>query len=291
MEDFVPDNADTANHKKAVHLYDRLAQQAKAGGPRYDYVSKVDDDNWLSIPPHYKTFIEPRLPGGPKYKPNIWTVIGRPFNWNKPYSYTSGRMYTVSWAVLEFLGAKYAKDKDFDFEDHGLAEDMVPEHWLWEDKIEHEFVPMEIEQAWDIGLEGTIDNDTILIHCIKTDERLVKMNTLFDDNGMWNGKLENGLTNINRSMTETIDRLGEPTEEELQKLKHGWKKWDSSKPAWGSNGDPRDTLDYEMIRDVINIENRRHMGEIYPMNLPGNNESTTINPPRPLGKPTTTDDW
>ena len=127
LEDFIPDDKETANHIKFIALCDHLARQEKTTGRRYDFVSKVDDDNWLNIPPFYNTFIAPRLPGGQKYKPDALTVIGRPMNWGRIFTYTSGRMYTVSWRVLELLGGKYAADPSFDYETIHLAEDMIPE--------------------------------------------------------------------------------------------------------------------------------------------------------------------
>ena len=127
LEDFIPDDKETANHIKFIALCDHLIRQEKTGGTRYDFVSKVDDDNWLNVAPFYDTFIAPRLPGGEKYKPDALAVIGRPFNYGKPFIYTSGRMYTVSWRVLELLGAKYAADPSFDYETLQLAEDMLPE--------------------------------------------------------------------------------------------------------------------------------------------------------------------
>lgn len=279
LENFVPDDQTTANHVKAMELFNHLVHQQRTSGLRYDLVSKVDDDNWLNIPSFYKTFIAPRLPSGEKYNPNTLTVIGRPMSWGKPYTYTSGRMYTVSWPTLEFLAGKYAADPGFDFEAHHLAEDMLPEYFLYTDKIEHEFVPVELEQAWDIGLEYLVNNETMLIHCIKHDERLLEISTMFDDWGRWNGKLINGLTNFNRTMKEVVERLGEVSGEEMERLRSGWESWSSSKvEGSGHRGDPKDTLDWKLIREKIHIENREHLGEQFPMSLPGNNESVATQP-------------
>ena len=141
LEDFIPDDKETANHIKFIALCDHLARQEKKTGRRYDFVSKVDDDNWLNIPPFYDTFIAPRLPGGEKYRTDGLTVIGRPSTWGRPFTYTSGRMYTVSWRVLEFLGSKYAADPSFDYETIHLAEDMLPEVNLFR-TVSSLFVPL-----------------------------------------------------------------------------------------------------------------------------------------------------
>ena len=127
LEDFIPDDNETANHIKFLALCDHLAREEKKAGRRYEFVSKVDDDNWLNVRPFYDTFIAPRLPGGQKHERDSLTVIGRPMNWGKPFTYTSGRMYTISWRVLELLGSKYAADPSFDYETIHLAEDMLPE--------------------------------------------------------------------------------------------------------------------------------------------------------------------
>lgn len=137
---------------------------------------------------------------------------------------------------------------------------------------------MEVEQAWDIGLEYLINNETILIHCIKHDERILEISTLFDDHGRWNGKLINGLTNFNRTSEEVIERLGEVNEEELQRLRKGWESF--SGPG-GYQPDSKDTLDWKMIVSKINFEDRVNLGSKFPMNLPGNNESS-YQSPRPF---------
>lgn len=267
LEEFKHEDAFTANHIKCMELFSELVRQQKRSGRRYDFVSKVDDDNWLNIPTFYNTFIAPRLPNGEKYNPDALTVIGRPMNWGKELTYTSGRMYTVSWGILEFLAEKYQENPGMDWEAYHLAEDMLPEYYLWANNIEHEFVPVEMLQAWDIGLENVVDDKTMLIHCIKNNKRLMEINTIFDDRGKWNGKLINGLTNFNRSMEEVIWRLGEIKEEELEQLKIGWESWDQNK------SDPWETLDWKLIKENINIEDRVYLGNQFPMNLPGNNES------------------
>lgn len=129
LEDFIPDDKETANHLKFIALCDHLAKQEQETGKRYEFVSKVDDDVWFNIPPFYDHFIAPRLPGGPKYRSEGITVIGRPFNWggNRGFIYTSGRMYTVNWPHVKIMGAEYAADPTFDYETLSLAEDMLPE--------------------------------------------------------------------------------------------------------------------------------------------------------------------
>ena len=139
-----------------------------------------------------------------------------------------------------------------------------------------------MEQAWDIGLEYLVNNETILIHCLKKDERILQISMLFDEHGRWNGKLMNGVTNFNRTSEDVIDRLGEVTEEELEQLRKGWEKF--SGPG-GYQPDSKDTLDWKMIVSKINIEDRVIMGSKFPMNLPGNNESSyqSQRPFEPIG--------
>ena len=127
LEDFIPDDKETANHIKFIALCDHLSKQEKKTGKKYDFVSKVDDDNWLNVPPYFDTFVAPRLSGGDKYRPDALTVIGRPMNWGKEFVYASGRMYTVSWRVLQLFGERYAADPKLDYETLGLAEDMLTE--------------------------------------------------------------------------------------------------------------------------------------------------------------------
>ena len=237
---------------------------------RYDFVSKVDDDNWFNIPPYYKAFIAPRLPGREKHNSTALTMIGRPMVWGEPYAYASGRIYTVSWPLLEFFVEKYtAKPRP------EKTEDKIQGLYLYEDRTQHEFVPVELEQAWDIGLEYWVNNETMLIHSIKEDERMLEVSTMFDGQGKWNGKMVSGLTSFNRTMREVVKRIGEPSAEELKQLR---KEWESE-----GKSNPRDTLDWKLIEEKISIEDREKMGRMFPLDLPGNNASTGV-VPQPLGR-------
>ena len=283
LEDYAPDIKETADRIKTMEFYKYVAQQQDR---RYDFVSKVDDDNWFNIPPFYNAFIAPRFPGGPKYNPNALTMIGRPMSWIEPYVYSSGRMYTVNWPLLEFFVEKYTSNPIND-----VYEDVLAGLYLYENRTEHEFVPVELEQAWDIGLECLVDNETIMIHGIKHDERLLEISTMFDGEGRWNGKRISGLTNYNRTMREVVDRIGEVTEDEMESLKREWESWRSdgnngkdgavadvgNGVRGGANaGNPKDTLDWKLIREKITIEDREELGRMYPLNLPGNNISTGV---------------
>lgn len=117
LPEYVNENADTANHVKDFEFFTDLVKARDRGGRRWDFVSKIDDDIWFNIHPFYETFIAPRLPGGSgsgditeDYDPDARVVIGRPMSWGRPYAYATGRCYTVSWAVVEFLAAEYAKN-------------------------------------------------------------------------------------------------------------------------------------------------------------------------------------
>lgn len=265
LEDFTNENHETANKIKNMEFFKYMTRHQGTRVRRYDYVSKVDDDNWFNIPAFYDTFIAPRLPGGEKYDASALTMIGRPMVWSQPYAYASGRIYTVSWPLLEFLTEKYAAKPTPD-----KTEDELIGQYLYENKTEHEFVPVELEQAWDIGLEYLVNNETMLIHGIKDDERLLEVSTMFDGEGKWNGKMLGGLTCFNRTMSEVVERLGEPSEEEVERLR---KEWES-----GDRGNPKDTLDWKLIEEKISIEDREEMGRLFPLNLPGNNASSGVIP-------------
>ena len=197
-------------------------------------------------------------------------MIGRPMVWGQPYAYASGLLYTMSWPLLELLAAKYNADPG----SGEKTEDELMGLYLYEEQIQHNFVPVELEQAWDIGLEHVVDDQTMLIHKIKDDARLLEVSTIFDENGRWNGKNINGLTNFNRMMKEVVDRLGEPSPEEMEQLGLEW--------GSGEYINPWDSLDWQLIQGRISIEDREEMGGLYPLNLPGNNASTGV-VPQPLG--------
>ncbi|KAL9102663.1 MAG: hypothetical protein Q9163_002217 [Psora crenata] len=275
IEDFMNENPETANSIKNMELFKYMVKYEGIRLRRYDFVSKVDDDNWLNIPPYFDAFIAPRLPGGVKYNPSHnLTMIGRPMNWGQDYVYASGRMYTISWPLLEFFAKKYTMNPLT-----GKTEDEVAGLYLYEDQVVHEYVPVELEQAWDIGIEYLVNNETILIHCIKDDETLLEVSTMFDDHGRWNGKRIHGLTNFDRNMKEVVERIGQPSEEELEHLRN-------ERESPRHSRDPWESLDWKLIQQRTSVEDREVMGNMYPLNLPGNNVSTGISP-RQLGWCTT----
>lgn len=254
-----------------MEFFKYMVQHQGSRVKRYDFVSKVDDDNWFNIPPYYDAFIAPRLLGGEKYDPEALTMIGRPMVWGQPYAYASGLLYTMSWPLLELLAAKYMANPGFGEK----TEDELMGQYLFEETIQHNFVPVELEQAWDIGLEHVVDDQTMLIHKIKDDARLLEVSTIFDEEGRWNGRKISGLTSFNRTMKEVVDRLGEPSMEEMEQLRLEWESGGSRVNSWES-------LDWRLIQGKISIEDREEMGRLYPLNLPGNNASTGLIP-QPLG--------
>ena len=271
IEDYINENQETANHIKNLELFKYMVKYEGTRLRRYDFVSKIDDDVWLNILPYFDAFITPRLPGGLKHNPQNLTIIGRPMNWGKDYVYASGRMYTLSWPLLEFFARKYAADPLRGEK----TEDQAIGSYLYEDHVVHEYVPVELEQAWDIGMEYLVnsESDTLLIHEINSDETLLEVSTIFDERGRWNGKHIPGLTNFDRNMKEVIERIGEPSQEESEQLKKERNKSEHPDDPWAS-------LDWKLIQQKINIEDREAMGSMYPLNLPGNNVSTGVTPRR-----------
>ena len=254
-----------------------MVEQERKGGRRYEFVSKVDDDNWFNIPPFYDMFIAPRLPGGAEYNASALTVIGRPMVWSQPFVYASGRLYTLSWPVVEFLAHKYVQDGPEKVAQRDKTEDELMGVYLWEERVEHVFVPVELEQAWDIGLESVVSDTTMLIHGVKNDERLLEISEIFDGKGRWNGKVVEGLTGFNRTMKEVEERLGAPAMMQMVDLRAEWDKV-SGTGVGGWEG-----LDWRLIEEKISIEDREAMGRMWPLTLPGNNVSRGVVPQK-LGR-------
>ena len=267
LQEYTNEDYYTANHIKNMEFFKHLVHHLGHDVSRYDLVSKVDSDVWFNVPLYYETFMKSRLPGGQHCNPDTKTVIGRPMVWGSPYAYASGRLYTLSWPMIEFLASKYEVDLL-----PSLTEDKLMGQYLYEDKMEHEFVCLELEQAWDIGIEGLVDvqNQTMIIHGIKDPARLADINTIFDDEGKWTGATLDGVTNFNRTMPEVIERLREPDERESGLLEVA--------SSLAPSSDPKASVDWQLIQAKISVENRQKMGTMYPLNLPGNNASTNIVP-------------
>ena len=271
IPDYKDESKKTADHIKNLELFKWMSENQGSAVRRYEFVSKIDSDIWLNTPQFFDLFMRPRLPGGEKYNPNALTFIGRPMVYGSPFVPASGRLYTMNWALLEFFAMRYKTNPRPD-----LFEDIALGFYLWENKTEHIFVPVELEQAWDIGLEGLIDKDTVIIHAIKDDERMSELSTMFDSRGMWNGKKVDGLTRYNRTMKEVVRLFGEPSVPEMERLKKGWEG--------GDTVDSKDTEDWRQILEKISVEDRKAIGDMWPMSLPGNNVSTGV-VPQQIGKP------
>ena len=270
MPEFTNENYETANTIKNLEFFSYMAKQQASGQiRRYDFVSKIDDDNWFNLPVYRNDFMVSRLKGGKNYRPEAYTVIARPFAWSQHFVYPSGRIYTVSWPMVEFYAKKYAAHSERAL-GRTLSEDQILGFYPFEDQLDLEFVVMEYEQAYDVGVEYilTSETDTLTVHSIKDDELFLEIGTLFDDNGKWNGKkIEGkGVTSWNRTIPEMIRRFGAPTDEELLQLQAEWAK--------GPPEDPFDSLDWKLVHDSIEIEDRERLGRLYPLTLHNNNAST-----------------
>ena len=272
IEDYKVENSETANMIKNLEWFKYMQRYEGERVRRYAFVSKVDDDNWLNVPQYFETFVAPRLAGGKKHNPKGMTIIGRPMNWGAEYAYPSGRMYTVDWPMLEFFAQKYTENPNT-----GETEDRAMGLYLYENHIPFEYVPVEVEQAFDVGIEYLIDNNTMQIHSMKHDDTLKEVSELFDDRGHWNGKLVPGLTSFDRNYKEVIFRIGQPDEEEQELLQS-----ETKKPGYKRPDDEWETIDWKLIQKKISVEDREVMGDMYPLNLPGNNVSTDV-VPRQLG--------
>lgn len=135
--------------------------------------------------------------------------------------------------------------------------------------MEHEFLPVEMEQACDIGLKSLVDNQAMIIHAIKHDERILELARIFDEEGRWNGKMIDGLTTFHRTMREVVERIGEPSQEEMGELKEAWESAEA-----GAN--PKTTVDWRMIEEKAAVESREALGSTWPLSLPGNDVSRGV---------------
>ena len=268
IDNFKDENYETANTVKNMEFFTYMAQQHQYGRVRrYDFVSKVDDDQWFNLPIYRDSFISPRLPGGDLYQPNTLTLIGRPFCWSHAFVFPAGRLYTVSWPLVEYYAQKYAAHSERKADDK-FVEDQLMGFYLHEDKVDLEFVVMEYEQAYDLGVEFVVTNvtDSMLVHDLKSDQQILEVGTLFDEKGKWNGRELEGVTSFNRTGPGMIRRFGKPSDKELKELQVEWAK--------GPSKNPLDSLDWKLIHNKIQIEDRRKLGSVYPLTLRNNNAST-----------------
>ena len=194
----------TANTIKSIEFFKYISTNAANRKPAYKYVSKVDDDLFPNLPSFYRDFMDTRLRDTPER-----SIVCRPIWVHKdfPTDYPSGRFYTLSWDLVLLLVDLYNATPEPIVDEH---EDRLVGRLLYEaNEPIKDWGNFTNKRAFDIGWEGWIDQDTLMAHDIKDDERYLEVGSLFNETG-YNGKYFKGLTDFDRSFPEVVKKKGKP---------------------------------------------------------------------------------
>lgn len=168
-----------ANTVKTMKFFSRLATE----GPLYKFVSKIDDDSFLDLPPFYNDFIVPRLE-----RADQLIVMGHPLTHYEPeFPYPSGQFYTVTWNTVLTLARLFAANPIDDEHEDVLIGRLLYENdqsfegvWINNQKM------FDLDEAvWDDSLpRHAVMGGSINPHMLKEDETYLRVAAAYDEHGL-----------------------------------------------------------------------------------------------------------
>lgn len=180
------ERAEIANTIKTVEFLKHLV----AGGAEtsWKFVSKIDDDSFLSAEQFHHEFLLPRM--GQQPAENNGTLIGRRLDRSdRSFSTPGGQFYTLSWDLVELVTKTHTQNPISD-----LPEDVLIGRLLYEAGAKFEFVELDDSRAFDVSDNlhrlskerkdlGPIDSAAINPHKMKDDETYLRVAGLFGKDG------------------------------------------------------------------------------------------------------------
>lgn len=205
------ESAKIANTIKSVEFLKHVAAAPTAETP-WEFVSKIDDDSFLSAERFYREFILPRLPSHRKTAAapddhnnnhndddnhddtdnnnNNGTLIARRLlRPDRPFSTPGGQFYTLSINLVRLIASTHHKTPISD-----LPEDVLVGKLLYDANAQFEFVELDDERAFDVSDElgrlskekvdlGPMDGRALNPHKMKDDEMYLRVAALFGKEG------------------------------------------------------------------------------------------------------------
>ena len=184
------ESREVANTIKIVEFLKRLVAESKAPGaaPPWKFVSKIDDDSFLSAECFYQEFLLPRIH---QRHPDVdGTLIARRLiRTDRNFSTPGGQFYTLSWDLARLVAETHARNPIVD-----LPEDVLIGRLLYEAEAKFDFVELDDSQAFDVTDDlkrlgkanedlGPIDGAAINPHKMKDDETYLRVAGLFGKDG------------------------------------------------------------------------------------------------------------
>ena len=205
LED-LEESASIANTIKSIEFLKHLVSNSdEASGaahtpPPWEFISKIDDDSFLSASRFYQEFLLPRLHRQQQrdddddidHNPNKnGTLIARRLVRSaRPFDTPGGQFYTLSWDLVRLLASTHAQNPRSD-----LAEDVLIGRLLYDANARFDFVELDDTRAFDVSDDGLgrlskenvdlgpMDGQALNPHKMKDDEMYLRVAGLFGADG------------------------------------------------------------------------------------------------------------
>lgn len=179
--DWLDPSPEVSNRIKTMELFKYLVDN----GMNYAWVSKVDDDSFLEADKFYNTFLNVKR----NKSEALISLKNRNDYWNY-FDWPGGAFYTLSWGLVKHIVDIHKQQQDLE-----TPEDVRVGKYLYDAKVDFEFVPLQRAEMLEIPIKGAriphkINNETVLVHFLKDEETYLRVANIFDKNGYTGQKLE-----------------------------------------------------------------------------------------------------
>lgn len=211
------ESASVANTIKSIEFLKQLvstSDSSTAGSAPWGFVSKIDDDSFLSASRFYQEFLLPRIPPPSQQQQrsaattttpddNTTTnqtnalIARRLIRPTRPFDTPGGQFYTLSFPLVRILARAHRRNPRAD-----LAEDVLIGQLLYDSGAEFEFVELDDTRAFDISDDdgggrgggirrlskekedlGPMDGEALNPHKMKDDETYLRVAGMFGEAG------------------------------------------------------------------------------------------------------------
>lgn len=180
------ESAERANTIKSVEFLKHVVE----GGAEtsWKFVSKIDDDSFLSAEQFHREFLLPRM--DQRHADSNGTLIGRRLERSdRNFSTPGGQFYTLSWDLVQLVAETHTKNPISD-----VPEDVLIGRLLYEAEARFEFVELDDSRAFDVSDDlhrlskekkdlGPMDSAALNPHKMKDDETYLRVASLFGTDG------------------------------------------------------------------------------------------------------------
>lgn len=204
--DHLTESAEVANTIKSVEFLKHILTTTAAQHTPWDFVSKIDDDSFLSAQRFYEEFLLPRLQQNhnqnqnqnhphphPTTTNNATLIARRLLRPSRPFSTPGGQFYTLSWSLVHTVASTYTSSNPTP---SSLAEDVLIGRLLYDAQASFDFVELDDTRAFDVSDNGSLgrlgkdgaelgpmDEGALNPHKMKDDEMYLRVAGLFGREG------------------------------------------------------------------------------------------------------------